>query len=94
MACPNCGDINVTAVDVLVSYCLEAMTNSYQFCCPRCTFWVARKAGPGEALKLVRAGARARHTYHPAHDQIASKTFEDQELVEFLLALEDRPTAT
>jgi predicted RNA-binding Zn-ribbon protein involved in translation (DUF1610 family) len=89
--CPNCGEMQVNASDVMVSYCLESRANSYHFCCPRCTFWIARSARPGEALALARAGARVRRTQHPSREEAldpAPLTFEDRELIEFLRALE------
>jgi hypothetical protein len=55
-SCPDCGDVELTTVDMTVRVCSEDQRGTYAFRCPACTMAVTKSAEPRIVDLLVSSG--------------------------------------
>jgi len=55
-SCPECGDVELTTVDVTVRVCSDDNQGSYSFRCPACRMAVVKQAEPRIVELLVASG--------------------------------------
>lgn len=55
-SCPDCGDVELTTVDVSVRVCTADNAGTYLFRCPLCTMTVVKPAEPRTVDLLVASG--------------------------------------
>jgi hypothetical protein len=66
-SCTECGDVELTTLDVRVRVCADDMTNStYVFRCPSCRVPVVKPAEPRVVDLLVASGVGLEHWTMPA----------------------------
>jgi len=56
--CPDCGDVQLTAEDLVVRVCADDETGSYTFQCPACERPVAKSASERIVELLVSSGVQ------------------------------------
>jgi hypothetical protein len=57
-SCPDCGDVELTSVDMTVRVCAEDNRGSYAFRCPLCTMTVSKAAEQRIVDLLIASGVR------------------------------------
>lgn len=89
--CDECGDIQVTAEDVVVRVCLDDQRASYVFSCPICHVPVARPLGTRLVELLASSGSPVSLWHLPAelseHHDGDALTYDD--LLDFHERLQD-----
>ena len=55
-SCPDCGDVELTTVDMTVRVCSEDQRGAYAFRCPSCAMAVTKAAEPRIVDLLVSSG--------------------------------------
>lgn len=65
-SCPDCGEVNLTADQILVLQCVDTHEGSYTFQCPCCSLRVARQASSRIVEMLLDAGCGIRVWWLPA----------------------------
>lgn len=65
-SCPDCGDVELTTVDMTVRVCSEDQRGAYAFRCPSCTMAVTKTAEPRIVELLVSSGVELQVWAPPA----------------------------
>jgi len=64
--CPDCGDVQLKAQDLLVRVCADDESGSYTFHCPQCERPVAKSASERIVELLVSSGVQMQVWRRPA----------------------------
>ncbi len=83
--CDECGDIQLTAEDVVVRLCLDDQRASYVFQCPECRSPVARPLESRLVEVLASSGSPVSLWHLPAEleEQHVGAAFTHDDLIEF-----------
>ena len=85
-SCPDCGDVELTTVDMTVRVCSEDQRGAYAFRCPSCEMAVTKAAEPRIVDLLVSSGVELQVWSPPAELREArpiGATFTHDDLLRF-----------
>ncbi len=88
--CPSCGDVRLTAGDLIVRVCTDNGSGSYQFRCPGCDAPVAKPASSHIVELLVSSGVPLVMWRRPAEllEHHSGPPLNPDDLLDFHVALE------
>jgi len=88
--CPTCGDVQLTADDLMVRVCADTERGSYNFRCPECHHAVAKDASQRIIDLLVSSGVRMQVWRLPAEarEEREGPALTPDDLLDFHLLLQ------
>src|SRR4051795_8290246 len=90
-SCPDCGDVELTTLDVTVRVCADDSNGAYTFRCPACRMTVSKGAEPRIVDLLVSSGVRLETWTLPLElrERPVGVPFDHDDLLAFHEILED-----
>jgi hypothetical protein len=89
-SCPDCGDVELTTVDMTVRVCADDNQGAYAFRCPSCRMTVNKAAEQRIVDLLISSGVRMEMWSLPLefNERPAGDAFTHDDLIEFHQILE------
>jgi rRNA maturation protein Nop10 len=90
-SCPDCGDVELTTLDVTVRVCADDSNGAYTFRCPACRMTVHKPAEPRIVDLLISSGVRLETWTMPLElgERPVGAPFDHDDLLAFHEILED-----
>jgi len=89
--CPDCGDVHLSASDLVVRVCADDESGSYTFQCPECERPVAKTASSRIVELLVSSGVEMQVWRRPSEldEPRSGPPISPDDLLDFHLALQE-----